>query len=94
MAIDKKQLIKISKFMSYVLRHKPGAIGLKLDQDGWAGIEELIRLAPKSGIALTRELLQEVVDTNDKKRFAISEDGVKVRASQGHSIAIDLKLSP
>lgn len=87
---------KISKFLSFVLRHKPEAIGLILDEQGWASIDELINKAKQSGEikTLDRSLIQEVVDTNDKKRFVISEDGQKIRAAQGHSIGVDLQLKP
>jgi len=80
-----KQHTETSKFLSFVLRHKPEAIGLTLDAEGWTDIELLIACATRSGQALTRPLLQEVVDTSDKKRFTISEDGLRIRAAQGHS---------
>ena len=80
-----KQHTEISKFLSFVLRHKPETIGLILDAEGWANIESLIACATQSGQALTRPLLQEVVETSDKKRFTISEDGRRIRAAQGHS---------
>lgn len=80
-----KQLNELSKFLSYVLRHEPQAIGLVLDSEGWADIEALIAGANQSGKTLTRELLQHVVDTSDKKRFSLSEDGLRIRAAQGHS---------
>ena len=86
-----KELTKASKFLSYVLRHKPDAIGLELDPEGWASIEELIG---KADIPITEELLGEVVATNDKKRFAISPDGLFIRANQGHSLKVDLGLQP
>lgn len=94
MATDQHK--KISKFLSYILRHKPEAIGLTLDEQGWANIDELISKANDSGeiSALNRGLLQEVVDTSDKKRFIISEDGQCIRANQGHSINVDLQLKP
>jgi putative RNA 2'-phosphotransferase len=87
---------KISKFLSFVLRHKPEAIGLTLDDQGWAYIDELINKAKQSGevTTLDRALIQEVVDTNNKKRFVISEDGQRIRAAQGHSIDVDLQLKP
>ncbi|MCU7937554.1 MAG: RNA 2'-phosphotransferase [Candidatus Thiodiazotropha sp. (ex Dulcina madagascariensis)] len=87
---------KISKFLSFVLRHKPEAIGLVLDEQGWAYIDELINKANQSGevAALDRSLIQQVVDTNDKKRFVISEDRQRIRAAQGHSIDVDLQLKP
>lgn len=89
---------KISKFLSFVLRHKPDAIGLTLDNQGWVNIDELIEKSNQAesgaGVILERELLQAVVATNDKKRFIISEDQQSIRANQGHSIAVDLQLQP
>lgn len=86
-----KDLVKISKFLSYVLRHKPDAIGLTLDPEGWADISEVIA---KADIAITHEQLQAAVTTNDKRRFSISADGLSIRANQGHSISVDLGLEP
>jgi putative RNA 2'-phosphotransferase len=91
MAVD---LVKMSKFLSLVLRHKPEEIGLTLDQNGWADVEELIRLANQRGTRLTRSLLHQVVAENDKKRFALSDDGSRIRASQGHSVEVDLAIPP
>lgn len=85
---------RTSKFLSYVLRHRPDEIGLELDPQGWADVEGLIALANEAGVALTRELLDHVVATNSKKRFAFSPDGRRIRASQGHSIDVDLSLEP
>jgi putative RNA 2'-phosphotransferase len=87
-----KGLVKKSKFLSLVLRHDPKSIGLELDQAGWARVDELIEKANRAGVGLTREVLRQVVEYNDKKRFALSEDGSKIRASQGHSVSIDLGL--
>jgi putative RNA 2'-phosphotransferase len=80
-----KQLNDTSKFLSYVLRHEPQAIGITLDSEGWANIAALIEGANRSGKAIDRNLIQQAVDTNDKKRFAISNDGSRIRAVQGHS---------
>ncbi len=88
------ELTRTSKFLSFVLRHKPEAIGLTLDANGWADVEELIRRANETGEPLTRELLERVVADNDKQRFILSEDGTRIRANQGHSVAIDLALTP
>ena len=87
-------IVKVSKFLSLVLRHKPEEIGLVLDENGWAEVAELIRLANTRGHRLTRPLLERVVADNDKKRFAFSEDGVRIRANQGHSVEVDLALPP
>jgi putative RNA 2'-phosphotransferase len=87
-------LVRFSKFLSLVLRHKPEEIGLTLDSQGWADVGDLIERANRRGVPLTRELVEQVVATNDKKRFALSADGAKVRASQGHSVEVDLGLEP
>ena len=87
-------LTRASKFLSYVLRHKPEAIGLSLDVQGWAAIDDLVRLSHASGQPLSRAMIAEVVRTNDKQRFRISDDGARIRASQGHSVAVDLALTP
>lgn len=87
-------LIKKSKFLSLVLRHKPEVIGLTLDENGWVEIEALLTAAQAHNRSLTRAELDEIVATNNKKRFAISEDGKHIRASQGHSVVIDLGLLP
>lgn len=80
-----KSLEDTSKFLSYVLRHEPQAIGLTLDSEGWADIAALIEGARQAGTILNRDLIQQVMDTSDKKRFTISEDGLRIRAAQGHS---------
>lgn len=82
--MDNKQQ-KVSKFLSYVLRHKPEAIGLVLDSEGWAEINQLIKCAAKHRENLTIKLIHDVVANNDKKRFTLSENGSKIRAAQGHS---------
>ncbi|EMH4721376.1 TPA: RNA 2'-phosphotransferase [Pseudomonas aeruginosa] len=85
--MDRKTLDDTSKFLSYVLRHQPEAIGLTLDGEGWADIDALIAGAARDGRALDRVLLGAVVENNDKKRFALSADGQRIRAVQGHSHA-------
>ena len=89
-----KNLTKISKFLSLTLRHRPQTIGLTLDENGWADVEELIDKARAHGRTISLDLLSEVVAKNDKKRFVFSEDGTRIRANQGHSIEIDLDLEP
>jgi len=94
--VSSKQLHKTSRFLSFILRHKPDVINLNLDENGWADIDELIKKANTSDevTSLDRALIQEVVDTRDKKRFIISDDRQSIRASQGHSIDVDLQLKP
>ncbi len=89
-----KNLKSTSKFLSLVLRHKPAEIGLLLDENGWANVHELIEKVNAKGNNLDIDLLNEIVTSNDKKRFAFNEDKTKIRASQGHSIEIDLHLQP
>lgn len=88
------QLTAASKFLSLVLRHKPSTIGLELDPAGWAGVDELLVKATAAGHTLSRTLLEELVASSDKKRFAFSEDGLRIRANQGHSVDVELGLQP
>ena len=90
----KKELVSISKFVSLVLRHRPEAIGLTLDKEGWADVADMLKRMSSQGSPVTKEMLDEVVATNEKKRFAYNDDETKIRASQGHSIEVDLKLVP
>lgn len=85
---------ELSKFLSYVLRHRPDSIGLALDEAGWTGIDVLLAGAARAGKAMTRDELREIVETNEKKRFAISPDGMRIRASQGHSVTVELGYEP
>jgi len=86
-----KDLKRTSKFLSLILRHDPAKIGLSLAPQGWASVEDLLTKTPEH-FGLTRERLDELVTTNDKQRFAISEDGERIRANQGHSTKVDLAL--
>ena len=86
--------VQLSKFLSFVLRHKPDAIGLTLDSQGWANIDELIERGNAAGTLFDHDDLRQVVQASDKKRFSISADGLRIRAAQGHSVAVELGLSP
>jgi putative RNA 2'-phosphotransferase len=90
--MKKSEMTHISKYFSLVLRHKPSAVGICLDYNGWVAIDELIDKT--TSMPLTHTKIEEVVLCNDKQRFAIEErDGVKyIRANQGHSIDVDLEL--
>ncbi len=85
---------KLSKFMSFILRHKPDAIGLSLDPQGWASIDELVLKSNVAGNSFSREDLMHVIETSEKSRFSLSADGQYVRAAQGHSVAVNLGLTP
>ncbi len=86
------KLKTISKLLSLVLRHEPARIGLTLDANGWADVDDLIARASAYGPKLDRDLLARVVSENDKQRFVFSPEGRRIRASQGHSIEVDLAL--
>jgi len=87
-------VINTSRFLSEILRHKPEKIGLQLDAQGWARIDDILNKAPAlKGVALTRSLIDRAVAENDKKRFLVSDDGVMIRALQGHSVEVDLQLA-
>jgi putative RNA 2'-phosphotransferase len=92
--MNEQQKKKTSKFLSYVLRHHPELINLNLDENGWANVDELITKSTNDTQGFTFEELNEIVETNDKKRFIFNEDKTRIRANQGHSIGIDLALKP
>lgn len=81
---------RISKSLSYVLRHQPDSVGLELAEGGWIEVETLITAFNESGKTLTLEVLQAVVAENDKQRFEFSDDQLRIRARQGHSVDVDL----
>ncbi|MEU9520223.1 RNA 2'-phosphotransferase [Streptomyces sp. NPDC048224] len=91
-AHDDRRTVKVSKYLSKHLRHQPERIGLTLDAGGWVEIDTLISAAAAHGFRFTRAELDHVVATNDKRRFAV--EGTRVRASQGHSVSVDLGLPP
>jgi putative RNA 2'-phosphotransferase len=84
----------ISKLLSLVLRHQPERMSLTLDGSGWALVSDVLRGFTIAGTPLTHAELEEVVRTSDKQRFAISADGAKIRANQGHSVDVDLGFEP
>lgn len=91
--MNDKEMIRISKRLALHLRHDPAAIGLTLGPGGWVAVDALLRALRAHGFTLTREQLDEVVETNSKRRYAFDETGTMIRASQGHSVAVDLGLA-
>ncbi|MEU4608983.1 RNA 2'-phosphotransferase [Streptomyces umbrinus] len=89
--MDERRTVKVSKYLSKHLRHQPERIGLTLDEGGWVEIETLMAAAEAHGFRFTRDELDHVVANNDKRRFAI--EGSRIRASQGHSVEVDLGLA-
>ena len=87
-------LTKKSKFLSLVLRHQPEKVGITLDPAGWVAVADLLEGCRRNGHAITQDQLREIVRTSDKQRFALSDDGARIRANQGHSVGVDLGHSP
>ena len=87
----KDSLTSASRYLSLILRHKPEAAGITLDEHGWANVSELI-----AGVRRTRpfdmEMLEEIVRTDEKQRYSFSDDKLLIRANQGHSIPVDVEL--
>ncbi|WP_432056547.1 RNA 2'-phosphotransferase [Streptomyces sp. bgisy022] len=90
--MNPQRTVKVSKYLSRHLRHRPGQIGLTLDEGGWVEIDALLAAADAHGFRITRDELAHVVATNDKRRFAV--EGTRIRARQGHSVEVDLGLAP
>jgi putative RNA 2'-phosphotransferase len=82
-------VVRTSKRLSYLLRHRPDTAGLTLDPAGWVDVEDLL-----TALRLTRSELDEVVAGNDKRRFAFDTSGTRIRASQGHSVPVELDYAP
>jgi putative RNA 2'-phosphotransferase len=89
-----QRLVRMSKFLSYLLRHHPEAEGLSMDEHGWVSVEELLHAPGAKKRAITRDLLSRVVAENDKQRFEFDEDGRRIRARQGHSRRVSLDWTP
>jgi len=83
---------KISKFLSFVLRHRPEKIGIIIHEGGWVRVEELLNKMSNHGLSISHNDLDRVVAENDKQRFSYSDNKRSIRANQGHSIEVDLQL--
>jgi len=92
--ISEKETIRFSKFLSLVLRHQPGSIGIVLDESGWTDLNDLIARANENGVLLSPAIVKHIVETSPKKRFALNESSDKIRANQGHSVEVDLGYKP
>ncbi|MEJ2882246.1 RNA 2'-phosphotransferase [Pedobacter sp. GR22-6] len=92
--MNQKNTNTVSKFLSLVLRHQPELIGIELDNEGWVDVATLISQVNAHGTPLDMALLERVVETNSKKRFAFDEGKGRIRASQGHSVAVELGYEP
>jgi putative RNA 2'-phosphotransferase len=92
--MEPRALTRLSKFLSFVLRHDPRAVGIALDPSGWVDVDHLLEQCRAHGRPISREELEAVVTAGPKRRFAVSDDGRRVRASQGHSIDVELGYQP
>jgi putative RNA 2'-phosphotransferase len=86
-------VVRVSKRLSFVLRHRPDSVGLNLDHAGWVDVGELLAALARQGLRLSRRELDYVVVTNEKQRFAFDDSGTRIRASQGHSVTVALGYS-
>lgn len=84
--------IKLGRFLSLVLRHKPSAAGIALDAHGWADIDELLSGVQRTGRQIDMDTLERIVRENNKQRYSFNESHTKIRANQGHSIPVDIEL--
>ncbi len=91
---NEQQLLRLGKFLSYVLRHKPQEIGIKLNEQGWTDIPTLLKKMNARGKSIDRETLEYLVANNNKKRYTIDSETNQIRANQGHSLSIDLGYQP
>ena len=92
--LSEKETTRRSKLLSLVLRHNPAHIGICLDEQGWVSVTELLAQLAKHQQPLTLEQLEYLVETNAKQRFKFSDDRSRIRASQGHSVAVELGYTP
>lgn len=86
-----KNKTEISKYIALILRHKPETIGIKLDEHGWANVEELIK-GINVQYSFSKDDLEEIVSTDNKQRYSFNDDKTLIRANQGHSISVDVEL--
>lgn len=87
------KLDNLSKYISRILRHRPEDINIQLDEHGWADVEELLAGMNAAGQKIDREILEEIVRTDQKQRYSFNEKGTLIRANQGHSIPVDVELA-
>src|SRR5258707_7910206 len=90
--MDDAQRIKISRYLSRALRHRPDSLGLTLAPGGWVQVDALLIACAEYRFFITREELDDVVARNDKQRFAFDESGTHIRANQGHSVEVAGRL--
>ncbi|WAS97554.1 RNA 2'-phosphotransferase [Nannocystis punicea] len=92
--MDATTRVRLSKFLALHLRHDPAGLGLELEPGGWVTVEALLAACAHKRRPISRAQLEEVVQSSDKQRFAFDATKTKIRANQGHSVAVDLQLVP
>lgn len=92
--LKEKQITRLSKFLSLVLRHRPEVLGIELDENGWTSIDDLLKKLATTDKKMSIETLQYVVANNSKKRFAFNDALTMIRANQGHSVKVELDYQP
>ena len=92
--MDPRRLVRTSKYLSLHLRHRPERLGLSLAPGGWVEVDALLAAAARDGHPISRAELDQVVAGSDKQRFGFDPSGTRIRANQGHSVAVDLQLEP
>lgn len=92
--MEEARMVRISKYLSKYLRHQPQQLGLELESGGWVRVDTLLAACAREGMRITREDLDEAVARNNKQRFGFDESCERIRAKQGHSVAVDLQLDP
>ncbi|SET59480.1 RNA 2'-phosphotransferase [Hymenobacter actinosclerus] len=92
--LSDKETTRLSKLLSLVLRHDPARLNLTLDEQGWVAVDTLLAQAQQQQVPLTRAVLLQLVETSPKQRFRLSDDQQRIRASQGHSVAVELGYAP
>lgn len=86
--------VRVSKYLAKVLRHDPAGAGISLDPQGWAPVTDILAAVERRFGPFCRARLEQLVRADDKQRYAFSEDGLRIRANQGHSVGVDLGLAP
>lgn len=89
---QRKNDIRLGRFLSLVLRHDPAAAGITLDENGWADVRKLLAGVKRSGRPVNMDTLERIVRENNKSRYSFNEDHTKIRANQGHSVNVDVGL--
>ena len=85
-----QELTSLSKYLSLILRHRPEVANIQLDENGWTSVAELLNQLKAKRKAIDKSTLEAIVENDNKQRYAFSEDGLYIRANQGHSVKIDL----